>query len=784
MGESGTYEPSPFSLEAWSNAIDTLAKRYGDKLYGFEFLNEIVPGRLCEDPVKTYVDICRVGYETAKKNNPNYVCQLAGGLWPHSFRIDCLNAGAGKYVDVLPVHYNNYEGIREAQRDLAVRGVKSVRVADNETAQGHSIWNYPPDMAFDKSLGQCRWVMTQWPDELCAGAEFVTYFGGQTDACGNWSYALDPTSPRPVAATLAVVQGKLAYAKPIDKFYLGGIVCHLFEKDGRAIVFLAGTDDDLGKAAMSKAEKRRGIIDFETKGLARLPFKGDITVTDFQGNETVVKNGEVVTGEMPVIAEGADLETLKLHTSLLVGSGSSPVALPQVVVDKAETMALPVTVVNPFAVKTSFTVKADDPAWGAFASETVELEAGARRTFEMKVEAKKDAKITAVTRLSCSVAANGKSVTKPFVLYVTDEASLGNLLKNGDFEQGAEGWKGHGHEAVEAVPGAAENRVLKIDGAGKGWLHQTQRLDIPVPGAKYLYSAWVRGDGMGGGSNFDLYDAEGKHLQNLMMLHVWTIPNTGTKGWNYLSKVIEMRPNCTSVAASPVAQGEPGASIRFDNMQLSLYKGSDYVAFASADKAKSSPIPLLCANQLRAENGYVFGEKNGGAVANFTWTADALVFEAVVEDDVFAPVAVETESGEETLKGDSIALCIFPWIGPDGTPENDQLRWYVSKVSPGGGSGTCTVYRPKRYAMGGKAGQLCRDSSLYQVDIRREGTCTCYRLSIPWAEIPGFAPGKGASFGCNLVLTDSDGDGKLGRFVWGGGLKDDAADSGLVTLIK
>ena len=91
--------------------------------------------------------------------------------------------------------------------------------------------------------------------------------------------------------------------------------------------------------------------------------------------------------------------------------------------------------------------------------------------------------------------------------------------------------------------------------------------------------------------------------------------------------------------------------------------------------------------------------------------------------------------------------------------------------------------------MGLKSGQLCKDSSLYQVDIRTQPSTSTsnlitYRLSIPWSEIPGVAPGKGASFGCNLVLGDSDGDEKFGRFLWGGGLKDDSADCGLVTLIK
>ena len=85
--------------------------------------------------------------------------------------------------------------------------------------------------------------------------------------------------------------------------------------------------------------------------------------------------------------------------------------------------------------------------------------------------------------------------------------------------------------------------------------------------------------------------------------------------------------------------------------------------------------------------------------------------------------------------------------------------------------------------MGAKSGQLCKDSSVYSVDISRAGTLTKYRLTIPWTEIPGFTPAKGASFGCNIVLTDSDGGEKRCCVVWGGGLKDDSADCGLVTLV-
>ena len=71
----------------------------------------------------------------------------------------------------------------------------------------------------------------------------------------------------------------------------------------------------------------------------------------------------------------------------------------------------------------------------------------------------------------------------------------------------------------------------------------------------------------------------------------------------------------------------------------------------------------------------------------------------------------------------------------------------------------------------------------YQIDIRREGTLTTYRLVIPWTEPPGFSPAKGAGFGCNIVLTDSDKTDVKGSVVWGAGLKEDAIGCGFVTLV-
>ena len=731
MGKTGEFEPAPFKLDDWANILDVLAKRYRGKLYGFEFMNELVPGKACEDPVKTYLDICRVGYDTVKRNDPSLVCQLAGGLWPHSFRVDLLNAGVAKYIDVLPVHYSTYEGVSEAKRDLARFGSPNVRVGDNETAKGYSVWNYPPEMSFEKSLVQCHHVMTRWPDELCAGAAFITYFGGNADACGNWSFMLDQTSPRPVAATLAVVQGKLAYAKPIGKFFIGETVCHLFERDGKAILFLS-------------TPGREGVR-------VTIPVAAGVhpRLTDFQGNKTALKGDAVITGDMPVIVEGVDLAALKLHAALSLGSGA-PSALPQVT---ALAPRVPVTVSNPFADTRTFRV----------GGSSVTLAAGATKTFEAEVAAKPGA-----NQLTLSVETKGLApVSKPFVLYLTEAASLGNLAQNGAFDSTGAPWKGDGRLVDAPQPGASANRALAIAGKGKGYLHQTQMVDLPIPGGTYLYSAWLRGEGMGGGSNLDEYDALGKHLKNHMMLNVFALGGEGSKGWQYFSKRIVTKPQTAKLALTPVATGSVGKRILYDNVQLSLDRGLDFQSFAAPDAAQSALIPLLCENRVKSENGYVWSEKNLAGVARFSWSTEALVFAVEVEDDVMDARPVVSASGEETLAGDALALSIFPRQGADGLPTADEVRWYISKASPGGGSGSVTVFRPKSYAMGAKDGQLCKDSSVYQVRVTRENTLTRYHLTIPWSEIPGFTPAVGASFGCRIRLTDADGSAARGEIDWG-----------------
>ncbi len=785
------FEPAPIDERAWANFVTTVSRRYKGELWGWEWLNEIVPGSKCEDPVATYLGLCRAGTEAARAVDPNLKIQLAGGLWPRNFRTDLLNAGVEKYIDFLPVHYQDFAGITAARRDLEVRGVKTVAVADNENATGYSIWGMNAEQSLGGSLFQCLHVLTKWPDELCAGTAFITYFGGGPQPAGNWTYLVDEHTPRPVAVTLAVLQGKLAYAKPIGKFYLdGGTIVHLFEGDnGNSIAIVRAPGAD-GTTSFGTTGKATGFTRDPTKKgrLLTLPAKGPLTVTDFQGNVTTSANGSFYAGNMPVIVEGADLAKLMMNTVLLPGSSAVPVPLPPCAVTTGgETLPIPLRLFNPYGAEKTFTVSCSALDWASSKPMTFTLAPGERRVAEFQLKPK--GKVPAAADLAFTVASDGlPSVMQPCRLTAVDPTSIGNLLRNGDMSDGTAGskpaaWGGVG--TLEEVPGEDGNRALMFRGANPGAYQSSwQSVKIPVPGATYLYTAWVWSDRMGAGSNVN-EDLSGGGVRKWTMPRIFSTPMSGTGYWRFMSKQFETKADTLALGIAPVAHGDKDGHVFYDNISLSLFNGSDFVCFARREGVKAdSPVPLLCDNQIQSEGGYAWTPQNLAGRASFSWDAEALYFRAEVEDDVLAPRPVVSDSGEETLKGDAIALCLFPRCGPDG-PEADQLRWYISKASPGGGSGACTVFRPSVFSLGAKSGQLCRDSSVYDVAIEREGTKTRYSLRIPWAEIPGFTPAVGATMGCNLVLFDSDGLGAaLGRMTWGAGLKPGAGDCALITLVE
>jgi hypothetical protein len=109
--------------------------------------------------------------------------------------------------------------------------------------------------------------------------------------------------------------------------------------------------------------------------------------------------------------------------------------------------------------------------------------------------------------------------------------------------------------------------------------------------------------------------------------------------------------------------------------------------------------------------------------------------------------------------------------------DNAAIEWYISAANPGSGSGKHTVYRPAAHAAGLASGQLAKDSSVYEISVRRNGKDTCYEFRIPWRDAGGVRPQAGTRLGLALRLTDADSGAARGAAAWGRGLESWAPSS-------
>ena len=780
------YEPFPFDETAWKNTASTLATHFKGRLWGFEWLNEILPGTKSTSPTEDYLKFCTIGTAEVKKVDPTMKIQLAGGLWPRNFRTDLLNASVAQSIDVLPVHYSNIGGVREAFGDLAAVGAqKAVTVWDNESAAGLSVWGMPARENLVRSVMQSQWVMRRWPAELVGGAQTIIYFGGEPQSAGNWAYLLDDQTPRPVAATLAVIADKLAKARPIGVAHLEpDTVLYLFEKEGKGLA-VASTMSDTGPESALQ-------MDISANQIVK---------TDHQGNETVIPThqGKLMTpvGPMPVFLEGFDLAQLAAYAGLIIGQ-QDDTASPTLTIPRSESPAIPVRVRNPLAVKVSGTVKASLDSGAKTENVPFVLEPGASLTLNLPIQkdgilasSKGHATLTWTQPLKTSL-------DKPFQLVLIQPDQLGNLLVNGGCETPTKDghvaqWNSGTATCTSLLPanGVAapglEGHAMRFKGNNQ-WQHAHQEVKLPAPGQTYLYSAWVWTTDMEAGSNLGFTKRDG----STSSAFIPAVFSAGTKTgfWRLLSHRRSTTDDLVSIAFQPVCRGA-GESL-YDNLRVTIFEGSDYAAEAHRaqkpividgdlqDWDHSDPIPLLAENQVSTSGSYRWTPENISGEAWLRWDAAALYFSAWVRDDK----QVVSNTGDACLDGDSLILALHPANRADGT-DSRAFAWYLSGAKPNGGSGLYTLYRPAKYSGGLSSGQLAKDSSVYEIAIKRTGNFTCYEVRIPWSETGGVVPALGVKLGLSLQLNDRDDGTGMANLNWGGGLKPAWSPSGfgILTLV-
>ena len=778
------YEPFPFDDKLWRKSAETLAKRWKGRIYGWEWLNEIVPGNKSQQPIEDYLRFCRIGTETVKAIDPNQKILMAGGLWPRNFRVDLLNAGIGKYIDVLPIHYSNMEGVFDAQEDVAAVGLSKIPIWDNETSNGLSVWDMPLREMLQITC-QSQWVLDRWPDELVAGADRIILFGGETDCAGNWSYLLDSSTPRPFAATLAVLISKLGEAKPLGKFFLPGQgVFHLFEKDGKPILVASSSKEGGEKIELNVGSEQ-------------------IVITDYQGNETVLPSPggklNIDLKPMRVFMEGGSLAALKSYLTLSVGSSRKPVAYPQISLIAGIPLKVPMRVVNPFKAplqaEVSVVSTADNSTLGLL---ELSLQPGTDVQVDIPIILPAGAKQSPdgwKARIQFDKP-DVAAIEKPFGITWIDSSMLGNLLRNGGFEQPgktddkAARWQlCEGAKRVSSDGGLGlGDHVLKFEGVA-GYMQAYQNI-TPPPGRSYLYTTWAYSHDMqSAGSNVSHTLTSGSSVGFYIPATFEIGPNTPS--WRFMAYRTDTPPDLKELTLTPLGEGK--GWVMYDNMRVTLYEGTNFAAEAHPAKKpvkidgdlsewnKECPIPLLCDNQLTVfKPGYKWTPENLSGVAYLQWDSTALYVAAeVIDDKVCVP-----STGDKTPEGDSLVVAIHPAFGTEGRDDR-AFEYFISQADPGGGSGKNTLYRPKAHCGGLTNGQLARDSSVYDLAIRRQGNKTIYEVKIPWSELGGIRPELGAKFGLSLQLNDNDGTGRAAAMHWGGGLHPAWAPShfGIATMV-
>jgi hypothetical protein len=264
-----------------------------------------------------------------------------------------------------------------------------------------------------------------------------------------------------------------------------------------------------------------------------------------------------------------------------------------------------------------------------------------------------------------------------------------------------------------------------------------------------------------------------------------------TPSWQVFTCRYKAPENLATAGFVPVARG-PGSAL-YDNLRVTVFEGSDFAAEAIKvrhpptidgkldDWDGTCPIPLIGRNQLHVLNkDYVWTPQNLSGVAYLRWDARNLYVAVEVLDDVHHPAG----DGETVLEGDSLILAFDPTNrSPDAARQS--LAYYVSAQKPAGGSGRHTLWRPRQHSAGRPAGQLARDSSLYEIAIKAERGRCVYELRIPWNEL-GISPAFGGKFGFAIQLNDNDGRGPAAQMNWGGGLSPvwRPANFGIITLVE
>ena len=334
-------------------------------------------------------------------------------------------------------------------------------------------------------------------------------------------------------------------------------------------------------------------------------------------------------------------------------------------------------------------------------------------------------------------------------------AGVAGPLRNGGFEDGAEGVAPYGWEfrcSGECKGGLAFDPEVKVEGSRSVRLSSesghkahrycglSQNVGPLYPDRTYRLSFRAKAEGAGscwyGGGpgwklrrqlpqgsfdwqefsiEFDAKRAETYHFRinvDSVTKALWVDDVRLSPDYDESKPLIE----AMSVAESAVVPILPEAGVRIDGR---------------LDDWTARPFPLA------DEAGRIH------AAFRLGWSKKALVVAVEVEDDA----ATTADVPESMWPHDSIQLAIDPF--------NEK---HVGKYGPHDVEIDCGMLPdgPTVYARGDSAKITEAVTRRTQLAIHRGGRVTVYEVAVPWKAFGGFAPQAGTAFGFNIVVNDRD----------------------------
>ena len=390
----------PKNWQDWADFITVVVNRYQGQVKWYELWNE--PGYSsafwCNGSASDFAKLLKVGYEAAKKADPNCVILSGAPLDPPAFFEEVLrNNGNKRYFDVMSIHYpgNDKRGGERVRRwrEVMDKTGKDVPLVNSEESK----WT-----SSDESLDFASTLLKIYVREAALGISKTFGFELFDDNTSRKYSTFDiRDNPLPQYAAFRTMTHRLEHAKFVADLSTAECETYLFERQGTAIlVFWSDKGREIALNLGAAGATLVNLMDVETP---------------LRATDNIFK---VRATSAPAFLIGGDL-------AMLTALGKVLKALPEEIILKPGETARRSLNLDPGATGLTLNLPA---GWTGKIDRKETVLTAPKNTPEGVYDAR------------ISVVISGRACTIPFLIDVVSGVTGANLIRNGDFRNGMQFW--------------------------------------------------------------------------------------------------------------------------------------------------------------------------------------------------------------------------------------------------------------------------------------------------------------------------------------------------------